>query len=118
MSYPFPATINNLSQTEAIKLLLLLFTGGTGIVPPGGGASVITVQPTVTSVSVAVPQSTSGSIPAGAKGWTFTVLTGTATFNGVAGLPASFSDSDPNVTGAAISYATAGTSTAYVRYGT
>lgn len=80
----------------------------------GGGSSPAGAPVTVTSAIV--PQSTTATIPIGAKGWTFTVLTGTATFNGAAALPAGFSDSDVNTLAAAISYTTASASTAYVRY--
>lgn len=82
----------------------------------GGGSSPAGAPVTINSAAVA--QSTTGSIPIGAKGWTFTVLTGTATFNGVASLPAGFSESDVNTLAAAISYTTASASTAYVRYNT
>lgn len=83
---------------------------------PVGG--ILVIPQTVNVVSVGVSENTTGSIPIGAKGWTFTVRAGTATFNGVAGLPAGFSDSDPNTLAVAISYTTAAASTAYVRYNT
>lgn len=73
---------------------------------------------TVTQHSAVVSASGSGSIPIGAKNWSFTVLTGTATFNGAASLPAGFSDSDTGVLAVAIAYSTDAASTAYVRYAT
>lgn len=95
------------TTTGGVSAALLTSGSGGGSSPAGAP---------VTINSVAVPQSTTGSIPIGAKGWTFTVLAGTATFNGVAALPAGFSESDVNTLAAAISYTTASASTAYVRY--
>lgn len=64
---------------------------------------------------VPVPASTSGTIPIGARGWTFAVLTGTGTFGGVA-VAAGFSDCDTNTLKTAIAYTTDAASTAYVRF--
>jgi len=94
------------------KILLALGGGGAG----GGGSGLPVVPQTITPTSAVKTAGQSGAIPAGAKGWTFTVLTGTATFNGAAGLPAGFSDSDPNTLAVAISYALDTPGTAYVRY--
>jgi hypothetical protein len=58
-----------------------------------------------------------GSIPTGAKGWTFTMLSGTGTFGG-RNVSAGFSDSDGDILLAAISYTTNTASDAYVRYNT
>ena len=71
----------------------------------------------VTPNIAAVGASGSGSIPIGAKGWTFTVLSGTATLGGVP-VAAGFSDSDPNTLVAEINYTTGASSSAYVRYNT
>lgn len=97
------------TTTGGVSAALLTSGSGGGSSPAGAP---------ITINSAAVPQSTTGSIPIGAKGWTFTVLTGTATFNGVTSLPAGFSESDVNTLAAVISYTTASASTAYVRYNT
>ena len=80
------------------------------------GGGLVVAQPTVTQHGSVV--SGAGTIPVGAKGWSFTVLTGPiASFNGAANLPVGFSDSDANTLAAAISYDATG-GTAYVRYAT
>ncbi len=112
---------NNIATTEAMangSWGAVTLTGGLygGVKTSPAAGSGGPAGATVTATSVAVPQSTTGTIPAGAKGWTFTILTGTATFNGVASLPAGFSESDVNTLAASITYVTASASTAYVRY--
>lgn len=84
----------------------------------GGSAAsgVVIAYPTRTNNFVAVPALTTATIPAGAKGWTITFLTGTGTWGGAA-VAAGFSDSDPGTTANALNYATAAASTAVVRYG-
>jgi hypothetical protein len=79
------------------------------------GTPAISTPLSVTPIQTSVGASASGTIPIGAKGWTFTVLSGTATFGGVP-VSAGFSDSDPNILLAAISYSTGSASSAYVRY--
>ena len=74
-------------------------------------------QQSVTANIAAVEAGDGGSIPVGAKGWTFTVLSGTATFGGVS-VAAGFSDSDANTLVAAINYSIGASSSAYVRYNT
>lgn len=98
-------------------------SGTTAITAPVGpqaaAAAVAVVPATITQqASIIVPASTTQSIPIGAREWTVTVLTGTATINGAAGLPAGFSDSGVSALTAPISVTTAATSTAYVRWGT
>lgn len=73
-------------------------------------------QARVRTVFVALGASASATIPVGAAGWTFTVLTGTGGIGGVTGLPATFSDSDVNTTANPIICTTAAASSAYVRY--
>lgn len=90
---------------------LVSFGGGGG----GGGGS---PSPITQAASIKVPASTTQAIPIGAREWTITILTGTATFNGAAGLPAGFSDSGEAALVAEISITTDATSTAYVRWGT
>lgn len=71
----------------------------------------------VTQNSFAVAASGTRNIPTGAKGWTVTILTGTATINGVASLPAGFSDYSEKALVAGFDVVCASSSTAYVRYG-
>lgn len=84
-------------------------------VTSSGTAAAQSVTP---HASIVVPASTSQVIPTGAKGWTVTVLTGTATVNGAAAMPAGFSDSDPYTTLADITVTPDAASTAYVRWNT
>lgn len=62
--------------------------------------------------------SASQVIPAGAKGWSFVVLTGTATVGGVASIPAGVGDQDNGVLAASLTITTAAASSAYVRWNT
>lgn len=76
---------------------------------------------TVTSSPHNLAASTALTIPAGAKGWTVSCLTGTLSIacgTTASALPAGFSDNDPNIVGADITITTASASTAYVRWGT
>lgn len=114
---------NNVATTDTSAHLSwgqTTLTGGVSgaLLTSGAGGGSSPAGATVTIVSAAVGASGSGTIPIGAKGWTFTVLTGTATFNGAASLPAGFSESDVNTLTAAIAYSTASASSAYVRYNT
>lgn len=84
----------------------------------GGGAIPVTPQSVTQQPSVIVPASTSQVIPIGAKEWTVSVLTGTATVNGAAGCPAGFSDGSTQTLLNTVTITTAATSTAYVRWAT
>lgn len=78
-----------------------------------------TKNPSVTqATSVIVPASTPQVIPIGAKEWTVTVLTGTATVNGAAACPAGFSDGSTRTLLNTVTILTAAASTAYVRWAT
>jgi hypothetical protein len=57
-------------------------------------------------------------IPSGAKGWSFAIMTGTATVGGVAGIPAGIGDSDAGTLAASLTITTAAASSAYVRWNT
>ena len=96
------------SSSKGVLQTLSVDAGGALITSSSAG---VAVTPTIAAVGA----SGSGSIPLGAKGWTFTVLTGTATFGGVT-VSAGFSDSDNNTLAATIAYTTASGSSAYVRY--
>lgn len=97
-----------------VKILLAL----TGAIP---GGSIPITPPTGTASPHNLAASTPITIPAGAKGWTVTCLTGTLSIacgTTASALPAGFSDSDPNIVGADITVTTASASTGYVRWGT
>lgn len=114
-TYP-PNTIpeNGDDQQLTLKKILAALTGGAG----GSGSPGIPVTQPIVAPTIALKTAgQSGTIPAGAKGWTFTVITGTATFGGAA-VPAGFSDSDANTLAAAISYSFDTPGTGYVRWNT
>lgn len=126
MGYPANATpeLGDDQQLTLKKILLALTGGGSG--GPIGltdaqlrAAAVPVSQAAVTqAASVIVPQSTSQVIPIGAKEWTVSVLTGTATVNGAAGCPAGFSDGSDKTLLNTVTITTAASSTAYVRWAT
>lgn len=80
--------------------------------PAGGGTQ--TVTPNVALLGASATQ----IIPAGAKGYSFVVLTGTASVGGVALIPAGVGDADPNTLAVALTITTAAASSAYVRWNT
>lgn len=82
----------------------------------GGAINVSSTHQTVTPTAANMGASASVTIPAGSKGWTFTVLTGTGGVGGTTLLPAGFSDSDTNTLAASLTVTTASASSAYVRY--
>lgn len=86
----------------------------------GGGSSVgIVVSPqSVTPHNTLLGASASQVIPIGAKGWSVSIITGTATVGSASLLPAGFSDSDPNTLLATIIVTTDSASSAYVRWNT
>lgn len=96
-----------------IYLALTGGTPGTPVVPtfPTGSSS-------VTGHTVLMGASASQSIPIGAKGWSVSVLTGTITLDGAAGLPVGFNDSDIQTLAVAKTVTTAAASSAYVRWST
>lgn len=96
----------DLSEQETLFLILQ------GVSASGSG----TAGPK-TPHPVSLGASATQVIPIGAKGWTITVITGTATING-ASVPAGFSDSDDGPLAAAITVITAAASSAYVRWNT
>lgn len=81
------------------------------------GAGGIVITPQTVAFQSFLLSAGAASIPVGAIGWTFTILTGTADFNGANNLPAGFSDSDPTILKTAISINVDTASTAYLRYG-
>ena len=78
--------------------------------------SIPTSGDSVTSNFESLGASGSFTIPAGAKGWTVSFLSGTGTIGGVA-VSVGFSDSSPAVAVAAIVVTTGAASSAYIRYG-
>lgn len=87
----------------------------TGFSASGGGGVVVAPQEVAYLSFVLSPGAS--SIPVGAQGWTFTVLTGTADFNGANNLPAGFSDGEVTRLKTAITINVDSASTAYLRYG-
>lgn len=88
--------------------LKVVVVGGSGT--SGGG--------TVTAHTVLQGASSTQVIPIGAKGWTVSIITGTASIGAATGLPAGFSDADTNTLAATISVVTSSASSAYVRWNT
>ena len=111
---PTGAATSALQTTGNTALATINTTLGS---PMQAGGNVVATQPSVTAVFVSVAASTSGSIPIGAKGWAFAVLSGSGTFGGVS-ISAGFSDTDDKTLLNAINYTTNTGSTAYVRYNT
>lgn len=93
---------------------------GSLIISTSGGGIPVTPQ-TVTASPHNLAASTSITIPAGAKGWTVSCLTGTLSIvcgTTASALPAGLSDGDANTTAVDITITTASASTAYVRWNT
>jgi len=112
---PQDGTKNILTQIAAAVNRL---AGVLGFTPAQG---IPVTPPKVTSKPQNLGASSSLTIPAGAKGWTVTCLTGTLSIacgTTASALPAGFSDSDPNIVGADIIITTDLASTAYVRWNT
>lgn len=72
----------------------------------------------VTAAPVLLGSDDSVEIPAGAKGWTVSVIAGTASIGGAGPLPAGFSDSDPNLLNSSLNVTTNIGGSAYVRWNT
>lgn len=87
--YTLPAWIDRLTIEDAVKLLLLQFTGGTA--PSGGGGGGIPITPSSGTLTlVAATAGSSTVIPVGAFNIGIIFLTGTGTVNAVdlpVGLP-------------------------------
>lgn len=115
--YTLPEWINDLSIEDAVKLLLLGFFGTTAPSGGGGGLPVVPTAQTVTRHSVLLSASPQ-LIPTGAKGYGFTVITGTASDGTVSGLPAGFSQSDANTLAAGFTVTAAAASTCFVYWNT
>lgn len=83
----------------------------------GGAGGVVVTPQTVTPNFHAIAASGTFTIPAGAKGWTAAILTGTGTIGGIA-IAVPFSDSDDNTLASGITVTTDSASTAFVRWNT
>lgn len=83
----------------------------------GTGGGITVNNPIVTPNFALLTAGQSQFIPAGAKGWTATILTGTGTVGGKT-VPSGFSDSDPNTLAASVTVTTDSPGTAYVRWNT
>lgn len=98
---------NDSDNTLLYKIAIRLF--GTGTTPTG----IPTTPPTVTRHSILLDSGGVGAqlIPTGAKGYGFTVITGTASDGTASGLPVGFSQSDPNVLAAGFTVTASGGTT-------
>lgn len=109
MSYP-PNTIpeNHDDQQMTLKKILLALGGGTS-----GAAGIVVTPPTVTRHSILLDSggTAAQAIPTGAKGYGFTVITGTASDGTASGLPVGFSQSDPNTLAAGFTVTASGGTT-------
>lgn len=74
-----------------------------------------TTGATVTPTTSAIGASASGNIPAGAKGFTFTAISGTVTLGGQT-MPVGLTISSTNVLASNLAYTTGGGSSAYLYY--
>lgn len=108
--YTLPEWINDLSIEDAVKLLLLGFFGTTAPSGGGGGLPVVPTAQTVTRHSILLDSggTASQAIPAGAKGYGFTVITGTASDGSASGLPVGFFQGDPNTLAAGFTVTASG----------
>lgn len=108
-------------QVNYFPSLSLGLTAGGIFVPmlvdSTGAQTVSSAAQTVTPNIVELGASATQVIPIGAKGWTYGILSGTATVNGVA-LAAGFTDGDPYTLAATITIITGATSSAYIRWNT
>lgn len=84
---------------------------------PAGGGIPVTPQ-TVTLHTALLGASATQAIPTGAKGYLVVVITGTATINATASVPAGVSLSDVNTLAAGFSVVTASASSAFVAWNT
>ncbi len=110
--FTLPDWIYNTSFEEAVKLLLFYFMGNTAPPAGSGGGGGITLQ-TVTRHSILLDSGGTAAqlIPTGAKGYGFTVITGTASDGTASGLPVGFSQSDPNTLAAGFTVTASGGTT-------
>lgn len=115
--YTLPEWINDLSIEDAVKLLLLGFFGTTAPSGGGGGLPVVPTATPVTRHSVLLSASAQ-AIPTGARGYGFTVITGTASDGTASGLPAGFSQSDDKTLAAGFTVTAAAASTCFVYWNT
>lgn len=100
---PLGTSDGSATGTVALKVLLV-------------GGSVTVANETAAPNIALLGASSTQVILAGSKGWSISILSGTATINGAA-VSAGFSDSDPSTLGASITVITAAASSAYIRYG-
>lgn len=100
-------------ESSTITVSGATFSGGSAGTSGTGSSAT-----TATQVSAAKTAGQSVVIPAGAKEWTVSIWTGTATVNGAAGCPAGFSDGSEKANAATITIAFDTPGTGYVRYAT
>ncbi len=111
------AQLTQLYDASQINTATIAAPGG--VAPNTASLVVLDVsQLTTTQVSAAKTAGQSVVIPVGAKEWTVSIWTGTATVNGAAGCPAGFSDGSTKINAATITIAFDTPGTGYVRYST
>lgn len=113
MAYPLSPTvgINDTTEVQLLRWMVVLLGGAAGA---GGGSPGIPVAPTaVTRHSILLDSggTASQAIPAGAKGYGFTVITGTASDGSASGLPVGFFQGDPNTLAAGFTVTASGGTT-------
>lgn len=113
-SNPPLGTVNG-SATGELGMKVVL-AGSTSV--SGGGIPVVSTPQTVTLNTALLGASVSQTIPTGAKGYFFAILTGTATVNGTPSVPAGVSLGDPNTVAAGFAIATDAGSSAFMAWNT
>lgn len=93
-------------------------TGALAVKVVGAGSGGGIPGQTVTLHTVLLGASNSQTIPAGAKGYFFAILSGTATVNGTGAVPAGVSLGDANTLAASFTVATDSASSAFVAWNT
>lgn len=113
-----PGTSGNNLTLATSNSAAFTISGGTFAGGSSGNSSIAVGGQSVAHHEILLGASATQIIPIGAKGWTVSVLTGTATVGSAAALPAGFSDNDPNTLTNTLTITTAAASSAYVRWNT
>lgn len=112
-----PGNRPNVNENVLLWNIFLALTGGVPgapVVPVfSGGGSSTPVTPNISNIGA----SAGANIPAGAKGYSFSLLTGTGTLDGVA-ITAPITIGDQNTLAVAVPYTTGSASSALLYYNT